>query len=63
MKSAYLVAQGYANFCKVVLMAITSCVSGRGFRGLLVLDPESRDGSNCHPVKAMDDSGLKKNHS
>ena len=33
MKSAYLVVQGYANICIMVSM---------------VIDPESRDVSNCH---------------
>ena len=40
MKSAHLVAQGYANFCKMVSMVI-----------VLVLDPESRDMYNCHPYQ------------
>ncbi len=44
MKSAYLVAQGYANFCKMVLMVIIH----------FVLDPESRDVSNCHPYQSPD---------
>ncbi len=39
MKSAYLVAQGYANICKMVSIVI------------LVLDPEYRNASNCYPYQ------------
>ncbi len=50
MKSAYLVAQAYANFCKMVLMVIILVPKFR----ILVLDPESRDGSNCHPYQSLE---------
>ena len=51
MKSAYLVVQGYANFCKMVSMVI---IHVPRFRELLVLDPESRDVSNCHPYQFLE---------
>ncbi len=46
MKSAYLVAQGYANICKMVSMVI--------FRVLLALDSEYRDASNCYPYQFLE---------
>ncbi len=61
MKSAYLVVQGYANFCKIVSMVIIhvprfrirlETMSRIKFSEnfyTLVLDSESRDVSNCHP--------------
>ena len=55
MKSAYLVAQGYANICKMVSMVIIHIQRFCNiFRELLVLDPESRDSSDCHPYQFLE---------